>query len=93
MVTNEQVMEKLLELEALIVTNQAKEVKGIWTIQDVADYCGFSYRHTYGSIITDPKFPAAVNLQSRTGGKCKPVFVKDEVIEFFAKNKKRKHRI
>lgn len=93
MVTNEQVMEKLVELEGLILAVQAKESKGLWDIQDVADYSGFSYRHTYGNIISDPKFPAPVNLQSRTGGKCKTLFVKDEVIEFFVKNKKKKHRI
>lgn len=93
MVTNEQVMEKLVELEKLILSVKTKEAKGLWDIQDVADYCGFSYRHTYGNIISDPRFPAPVNLQSRTGGKCKSIFVKDEVIEFFIKNKKKKHRI
>ncbi|OOF45984.1 hypothetical protein [Rodentibacter trehalosifermentans] len=93
MVTNEQVMEKLEALERLVLAQQSREIKGLWDIQDVADYSGFSYRHTYGNIISDPKFPAPVNLQSRTGGKCKTLFVKDEVIEFFVKNKKKKHRI
>ncbi|WP_032092091.1 hypothetical protein [Necropsobacter rosorum] len=96
MVTNEQVMKKLVEIEGLLLAVQekeSKEPKGLWDIQDIADYSGFSYRHTYGNIISDPRFPAPVNLQSRTGGKCKPLFVKDEVIEFFVKNKKKKHRI
>lgn len=93
MVTNEQVMEKLEALERLVLAQQSRDIKGLWDIQDIADYSGFSYRHTYGNIISDPRFPAPVNLQSRTGGKCKPLFVKDEVIEFFVKNKKKKHRI
>lgn len=92
-ITNEQVMEKLAVIEKLIMEQHAKESKGLWDINDVATYCGFSYRHTYGNIISDPKFPAPVNLQSRTGGKCKALFIKDEVIEFFVKNKKKKHRI
>lgn len=87
----EQLFAKLCEVEQLLKSQ--KEQKGIWNIQDIADYCGMSYRHVYGNIVSDPRFPAAVDLPSRTGGKCKPVFVRDEVIRYFVQNKKKKHRV
>lgn len=86
----EKILEKLSALEDLVLGLQHKTEKGLWDIQDVADYCGFSYRHVYGWIITDPRFPAEVDLQSRTGGKAKRVFVAQEVKDFFARYKKKK---
>lgn len=87
-ITNEQLFKKICEVQALF----SQEKRGLWTIQDVADFCGFSYHHTYREIVSDPRFPAPVDIAGRTGGKSKNLFLKDEVIEFFSRNKKKKNR-
>ena len=95
-VTNEQLYAKLCELEALLNKPTIHEhSREIWTIQDIADYLGFSYRHVYGSIISDPKFPAPLNLQSRTGSRqnSKDLYISGEVVQFCLNNKKAKARI
>lgn len=92
-ISNAQILEKLTALEQLVMQMKGEDKKGLWGIQDVADYCGMSYRHVYGNIVADPRFPAQVDVQSRTGGNSKPLFVKEEVIEFFKRYKKKKHRI
>ncbi|BDE04558.1 hypothetical protein NM952_08590 [Pasteurella multocida subsp. multocida] len=88
-ITNEQLFKKICEVQQALFS---QEKRGLWTIQDVADFCGFSYHHTYREIVSDPRFPAPVDIAGRTGGKSKNLFLKDEVIEFFSRNKKKKNR-
>lgn len=91
-ITNEQLFHKMCEVEALLANPKVE--KGLWSIQDIADYCGLSYTHTYTYIVTDPKFPAPVDIQGKDGSnKSKRLFVKTEVIAFFNKHKKKKYRV
>ncbi|AXP61871.1 hypothetical protein CH625_002720 [Haemophilus influenzae] len=94
MITNEQVMEKLASIEALlqkpIINEHSRE---LWTIDDVAKYFGFSMDHTRRNVIASPFFPAAVAISGRTGGKSKDLYVSGEVVSFCLKHKKRKARI
>lgn len=90
-VTNEQVFQKLCAVEQLL--RAPKVEKGLWDIQDIADYMGLSYGHVYENIITDSRFPAAVDLSSRKGVKAKRLFPKNEVVAFFERHRQKKHRI
>lgn len=90
-ITNAQLFAKMCAIEARL--NSPTVEKGLWNIQDVANYCGLSYHHVYSHIITDPRFPAQVDLQGRTGGGTKALFVSKEVIAFFERHKKKKHRV
>lgn len=89
-VTNEQLFAKLCDVEKLLA--EPKVEKGLWGIQDVADYCGMSYHHVYSNIVSDPCFPAPVDIGSRTG-KPKKLFIGKEVKAYFEKRKQKKHRI
>lgn len=89
-VTNEQLFAKLCDVEKLLA--EPKVEKGLWDIQDVADFCGMSYGHVYSNIVSDPRFPAPVDIGSRTG-KPKKLFLGKEVKAYFEKNKQKKHRI
>lgn len=91
-ITTEQLFTKMCEVQSLL--ENPKVEKGLWEIQDIADYCGLSYAHTYQNIVTDPRFPAPVDIQSKEGSKrSKRLFVREEVITFFTKHKKKKYRI
>lgn len=91
-ITNEQLFDKMCEVQALL--EKPKVEKGLWDIQDIANYCGFGYDHTYKNIITDPRFPAPIDLQGKAGSKrTKRLFIRQEVIQFFEKNKQRKYRL
>ncbi|EGP03035.1 hypothetical protein AAUPMG_11821, partial [Pasteurella multocida subsp. multocida str. Anand1_goat] len=50
-ITNEQLFKKICEVQQALFS---QEKRGLWTIQDVADFCGFSYHHTYREIVSDP---------------------------------------
>ncbi|MGX2968677.1 helix-turn-helix transcriptional regulator [Ursidibacter sp. B-7004-1] len=89
-ITTAQLFAKMCEVQEML--ENPKVEKGLWNIQDVADYCGLSYHHVYSTIISDPRFPAPVDLQSRADGNSKRLFVKKEVIAFFERYKKKKHR-
>ncbi|MBF0784373.1 hypothetical protein IR120_02655 [Muribacter muris] len=62
----------------------------LWEIQDIADYCGFSYHHTYSHIISDPRFPASVDIRGKGRNRAKKLYFKKDVIEFFATHKQKK---
>lgn len=87
-ITNEQLFAKLCDVEKLL--NTQKIEKGLWEIQDIADYCGFSYHHTYSYIISDPRFPASIDISGKGGSRTKRLYLKKDVIEFFAKHKQKK---
>lgn len=89
-ITNEQLFAKMCEVQEMLANPKVE--KGLWNIQDVADYCGLSYHHVYSNIITDLRFPAPVDLQGRTDGNTKRLFIKTEVIAFFERYKKKKYR-
>ena len=86
-ITNEQVFNKLCEVEKLLL--EPKIEKGLWEIQDIADYCGLSYHHVYSNIVSDPKFPSPIDLTGNE--KQKKLFFKKEVIAFFERRKRKKH--
>lgn len=91
-ITIEQVFQKICEVQKAL--DKPKVEKGLWEIQDVANYCGFSYTHTYKNIVADPRFPPPVDIQSTEGSKkSKSLFLREEVIRFFEKHKKKKNRI
>lgn len=89
-ITNEQLFQKLCDVEKLLLTPKVE--KGLWSIQDIADYMGFSYIHTSTNIVTDPRFPAAIDMKGRKGAKdAKKLFMREEVIKFFSTHKRKKH--
>ncbi|MDP0106952.1 hypothetical protein [Glaesserella parasuis] len=90
-VTNEQVFEKLCAIEELLLTPQIE--KGLWSIKDVANYMDLSYRHVYENIVTDPRFPAPVDIPGKDGAKPKKLYIKTEVISYFERHKQKKNRI
>lgn len=87
-ISNQQLFAKLLDVEKLLTTPKIE--KGLWSMQDIADYCGLSYGHVSTFIIADPKFPAPVNIPSSRNGRPKRLFIREDVINFFAKNKQKK---
>lgn len=90
-ITPELLFHKICEVQSLL--ENPKVEKGLWDIHDVADYCGLSYNHTYSNIVSDPRFPAPVDIQGKDGGKAKRLFIREEVIAFFTKHKKKKNRV
>lgn len=81
-ISNNQLFAKLYEVEKLLITPKVE--KGLWTIQDIADYMGFSYRHVFKNIIPDPRVPAPVDIESRTNKAPKKLFVSEEVKAFLS---------
>lgn len=47
---------------------------------------GFSYGHVFKNIIPDPRFPAPVDIESRTNKDPKKLFVSKEVKAFFTRH-------
>ena len=88
-ISNNQLFAKLCEVEKLLITPKVE--KGLWTIQDIADYMGFSYGHVFKNIIPDPRFPAPVDIESRTNKDPKKLFVSEEVKAFFTRHKRKKY--
>lgn len=82
-ISNNQLFAKLCEVEKLLT--KPKVEKGLWTIQDIADYMGFSYGHVFKNIIPDPRFPAPIDIESRTNKDPKKLFVSEEIKAFFAR--------
>ncbi|OOF60823.1 MULTISPECIES: hypothetical protein [Rodentibacter] len=65
MVTNEQVMEKLVELEGLLARQAIHEnSKELWDINQVAEYFGYTVRHMR-EVAADPFFPRPVQVPSQ----------------------------
>lgn len=89
LISNNQLFAKLCEVEKLLITPKVE--KGLWTIQDIADYMGFSYGHVFKNIIPDPRFPAPVDIESRTNKDPKKLFVSEEVKAFFTRHKRKKY--
>ncbi|MCT8824716.1 hypothetical protein Q7506_05670 [Glaesserella parasuis] len=93
-VSNEQVFAKLCEVEALLRERPLNEnSRELWTVQQVADYFQCTYDHASRCIVSDPRFPAAVDIQGRTGGKSKNLYISGEVVQFCLKQKKKKAKI
>lgn len=93
-VTNAQILEELRELKALLARHEINEhSRELWDVQKVADYFGFTYDHTFRNIVTSPHFPAPIDIQGRTGGKSKNLYVSGEVVSFCLRWKKRKARL
>lgn len=102
-IDNKMLFRKLCEVEKLL-KNLSEEKKDsrfeninensreIWTIHDIAKYCGFSYEHVFRSIITSKRFPAPVDIPSRTGGNAKKIYIAGEVVSYFLNNKRMKKR-
>lgn len=90
-VTIETLFNKLCALEERL--DKPSVEKGLWDTQDIANFCGLSYNHTYSHIITDPRFPAPVDISGKFGSKnSKKLFMRNEVIRFFETHKKKKYR-
>lgn len=93
-VSNEQVFAKLCEVEALLRERPLNEnSRELWTVQQVADYFQCTYDHASRCIVSDPRFPAAVDIKGRTGGKSKNLYVSGEVVQFCLRQKKKKAKI
>lgn len=52
-----------------------------------------SYGHVYENIVTDPRFPAPVDIPGKDGAKPKKLYIKTEVISYFERHKQKKNRI
>ena len=63
-ISNNQLFAKLCEVEKLLSTPKVE--KGLWTIQDIADYMGFSYGYVFKNIISAPRFPVPIDIKSQT---------------------------
>lgn len=93
-VSNEQVFAKLCEVEALLRERPLNENScELWTVQQVADYFQCSPGHAARCIVSDARFPAAVDVQGRTGGKSMNLYVSGEVVRFCLRQKKKKAKI
>ncbi|HDR1048303.1 TPA: hypothetical protein R4346_001627 [Pasteurella multocida] len=65
-ITNEQLFEKLAELQSLLAKQQINEnSRELWSVSDIAKYFDYSDRHVRGAIICDPKFPKPVRVPSQ----------------------------
>ena len=73
-ISNNQLFAKLCEVKKLLITPKVE--KGLWTIQDIADYMGFSY--------------VPIDIKSQTKKDPKKLFVSEEVKAFFARHKRKK---
>ena len=87
-ISNNQLFAKLCEVEKLLITPKVE--KGLWTIQDIADYMGFSYGYVFKNIISAPRFPVPIDIKSQTKQDPKKLFVSEEVKAFFARHKRKK---
>lgn len=66
LITNEQLFEKLAELQSLLAKQQINEnSRELWSVSDIAKYFDYSDRHVRGAIICDPKFPKPVRVPSQ----------------------------
>lgn len=83
-INNDHIYEKLTEIEELL--KKPKVEKQLLTIQEVADFLGLSYDHTYSYIIKQKDFPNPVLIKGN-GAKPKRMFLKEDVMNFIKKKR------
>lgn len=93
-VSNEQVFAKLCDLEALLKARTLNEdSRELWTLKQVAAYFHCTPEHASRCIVSDPRFPAAVDVLGRTGGESRNLYISGEVVKFCLRQKKKKAKI
>ena len=93
-ITNEQLFEKLSEVEALLL-NKSKFEQGsieLVSAHEIADYLGYSYEHAKRAVMADPRFPPAVEFMGRTGGKTANRWIAGDEVQFVIAMRRRKMR-
>lgn len=89
-----QVFAKLCAVEALLKEQQYREnSKALWDVAQIADYFHFTEDHVRRVLLPDPRFPAPVDIQGRTGNRSKNLYIAGEVVRFCLRWRKVKPRV
>lgn len=90
-ISNEQLFAKLCEVQHQLALNENS--RELWTTKEVAEYFKVTTSHASRFIMVDPRFPAPIDIPSRTGGNSKNLYIAGEVVQYAMKYRKRKNRL